>query len=356
MGITDLEGNWCEVNPAIEHMLGHHAADMLGRSAFDYIYPEDVQPARDRLAALVDGKMEASDNQVRYLRRDGEVVWVQSSAAVLQNPGGSPLYVMVQLRDVSAEHEARSLQEASDGERAAAAEIANHQLQLFADAVTHDLRAPLRSIESFSSLLAHHAGDALDETSQAHLSRIRNAAGRMSSLLAALSDLSGATRAKLSPGPVDISLLADWAAAELQDADPERSAEILVQPGLVAHGDEHLLKLLLVQLLDNAWKFSGDQATVRIEVTGSIQGQVLKLSVTDHGRGFDTQYAHKLFEPFQRLHGPEEGGGHGLGLAIAQRIADRHGGSIEAESEPGVGATFHLQLPTGRAGGFHDDT
>ncbi|MGY0799761.1 PAS domain-containing sensor histidine kinase [Lysobacter sp. A286] len=341
MGITDLEGIWREVNPAIERMSGQEATALIGRSAFDCLPPDDVPSAREQLAGLVAGQIATIDERKRYLRSDGESAWMHANVSMLRDPGGAPQYLLMQWRDVSAEHDAQ---------------IANRQLQLFVDAATHDLRAPLRSIESFASLLAHRAGDALDPTSQEHLTRIQDAAKRMSSLLAALSDLSGATRANLKYGPVDISLLADWVAAELQDADPERKAEIMVQPGLMAHGDEHLLKLLLVQLLHNAWKFSRDQPAVWIEVTGRVQGETLELHVRDHGGGFDEHYAHKLFEPFQRLHGPDDGGGHGLGLAIAHRVVDRHGGRIQAQSEPGAGATFHLELPAARARERNADT
>lgn len=224
-------------------------------------------------------------------------------------------------------------------------EAAQKQLQLLTDAVTHDLRAPLRSIESFAGLLAEQAGPKLDDNERDHLQRVRDAAARMTALLDALAELSRATRADMAPAMTDVSLLAEWVGAELQDLAPTRRADIRVQPGLVVHGDERLLKLLLVQLLHNAWKFSGDADPIRIEVAGSRQGDREIITVRDHGVGFDMRYAHKLFEPFQRLHGPEQGGGHGLGLAIAQRIAQRHGGRITADSQSGDGSTFTVELP-----------
>jgi signal transduction histidine kinase len=230
-----------------------------------------------------------------------------------------------------------------------ALEISRRQLQLFADAVSHDLRAPLRSIESFSARLAERSSTALDDTSRDYLERIRAAAGRMSGLLEALGDLSYATRAELKREPVDISMLADWAIAELQDAEPGRSSDIRVQPGLRGYGDERLLKLLLGQLLGNAWKFSRDGAQVRIEVSGRSGEDGLDFSVRDAGCGFDARYAHKLFEPFQRLHGPDQGGGHGLGLAIAHRIVERHRGTLRGESGAEGGACFHVHLPAAPA-------
>ncbi len=130
----------------------------------------------------------------------------------------------------------------------------------------------------------------------------------------------------MKPGPVDMGLLADWVSAELQDQEPHRQAQIEVQPRLICEGDERLLKLMLAQLMHNAWKFARPGEPVRIEVSGEREGNLLRMVIRDHGVGFDMRYAHKLFEPFQRLHGPEQGGGHGLGLAIAQRIAERHRG------------------------------
>jgi len=345
MAVVDLDGCWREVNPAIERMLGHDAAALVGRPATDFIHPDDRELTRGGIAALIEGRIEQIDNQKRYLHRDGAIVWVHTNAALMRDAGGAPMFLVVQLRDVSAEHAAQALMQAAAEERAAALEASTRQLQLFADAVAHDLRAPLRSIESFSRLLATRSGDVLDDTGRDHLERIRNAASRMGSLLAALGELSHATRAELKPGEVDLTLLAEWVLAELQDAEPGRTVQLHVQPGLAAHGDERLLKLLLGRLLDNAWTFSRHQPVTVIEVRGTRDGDTLRLSVRDRGSGFDMRYAHTRCAPFQRLHGPDEGGGHGLGLAIAQRIAERHQGRLWAESKPGAGATFHLELP-----------
>lgn len=219
------------------------------------------------------------------------------------------------------------------------------EFEQFTYAVSHDLRAPLRAIDNFAGLLERRLGDGLDPTARDHLDRIRGASGRLGSLIDALLLLSRAGRHELQPRPVDLSLLAEWAAAELQESEPGRAAAVAVQPGLVAWGDEVLLRQLLQQLLHNAWKFSRGCERVAIEVAGRAQGERIVLSVRDHGTGFDMQFADKLFQPFQRLHGPEEGGGHGIGLAVAARIAARHGGAIRAESEPGAGASFHVDLP-----------
>ncbi|HEY4581680.1 MAG TPA: HAMP domain-containing sensor histidine kinase [Lysobacter sp.] len=219
------------------------------------------------------------------------------------------------------------------------------QLQMFADTVAHDLRAPLRSIESFARLLDERASARLDAAERMHLSRIRAAATRMSGLLTALGELSRAASAAMQPSDVDLSLLAEWAIAELHDAEPGRDVVVHVQPGLHVTGDERLLRQMLRELLGNAWTFTRNVSPASIDVRGERVGDVLRLSIRDTGIGFDMQYARKLFQPFQRLHGADQGTGHGLGLAIAQRIAQRHGGGVTAESVEGQGSTFTVALP-----------
>ena len=222
-------------------------------------------------------------------------------------------------------------------------EALRQEQAVFAHGISHDLRAPLRSIDSFLALLERH--DGLDATARGYLERMRNASARAGSLIDALLDLSRANRAELSHGTVDLSTLAEWSLAELREADATFPAEVEVAPGLIVWGDERLLRQLLGALLHNAWKFSRPTGQVWIRVAGERSGDRVHLAVQDRGVGFDMRYAAKLFLPFQRLHGPDQGGGHGIGLAIAQRIADRLDGRLHAESQPGAGSTFHLDLP-----------
>ena len=224
-------------------------------------------------------------------------------------------------------------------------EAIRHQLQMLTDAITHDLRAPLRSIEGFATRVAASAHDRLEPYEREQLQRVRDAAARMQGLLEQLGELSRATHAPLQPVDVDISLLAEWILADLQAGEPERKAQVQVTPGLSVRGDERLLRVLLQQLLHNAWKFSASAPATRIEVSGRREDGSLRVVIRDAGIGFDESYRDKLFEPLQRLHAAEQGAGHGLGLAIAQRIAARHGGVVSAASQTGDGATFTVELP-----------
>lgn len=221
----------------------------------------------------------------------------------------------------------------------------SRQQELLAYGISHDLRAPLRAIDQFSALLQRQSGERLDEGGRAHLQRIRDSAARMGHLIEALLEYSRVERAALEMAPVDLSLQAELVLAELQEAEPERALSAEVAPHLAAFGDEAQLRMLLRHLLRNAWQFSGER--VEVEVGGDDHDGNLRWWVRDHGRGFDARYADKLFEPFQRLHGVEEGSGSGLGLAVASRIVARHGGRIWAQSESGAGSTFFIELPAG---------
>ena len=223
-------------------------------------------------------------------------------------------------------------------------DAADKRLQALLHGISHDLRAPLRAIDGFAARLSRQLEPGGDVAAIETLARIIATNTRMCVLVDGLVELARAGRAELRPMRVDMSMLADWCAAELQDADPGREAVIEVQQGLEVIGDERLLKTLLAELLRNAWRFSATRPRVQVEVTGTRSDDGLALVVRDHGIGFDMAYAERMLEPFQRLHGSDDGAGDGIGLAIADTIAARHGGSIRAESAPGEGATFHVLL------------
>ncbi|MGY0633462.1 sensor histidine kinase [Luteimonas sp. A478] len=219
------------------------------------------------------------------------------------------------------------------------------QQEVLAAGISHDLRAPLRAISSYAGLIDQHHSAALGEEGRGYVQRIREAAARMDGLIDGLLQLSHVARASLRMQRVDVGMLVEWSLAELQDAEPGRVLEATVQPDLFVRGDERQLKQLFERLLHNAWKFSSQQETVRIRVSGKIVDGRMQIEVGDEGRGFDMRYAGRLFEPFQRLHPTEQGGGDGLGLAIAHAIVERHGSRLWADSEPGRGSVFQVQLP-----------
>ncbi len=351
MAIVSTEGRFVEVNPALCSLFGYDAPEMIGRRVHEFSHPDDVLLTQQVLERLLDSDNGVVEFEKRYVRADGRVIEVVVNSALMRDAGGQARYFISQLRDVTAQRDAeRRMQELNDilelrvQARTAELEAANRRLEAFAYGVSHDLRAPLRTIDGFSAQLARNTEGALDPQAKEHLDRIRSASARMGALIDSLLELSRISRAQLNPVMVDVSLLAEWVIAELQDASPGREVDLQVQPGLEIVGDERLLKVMLSQLLDNAWRFSASRPQVRIDVRGERQGKGLAVSIHDHGIGFDMAYAAKLFEPFQRLHGIEEGAGNGIGLTIAQQIALRHGGRISAQATPQTGATFHVEL------------
>ncbi len=221
----------------------------------------------------------------------------------------------------------------------------NQELELFADSVSHDLRAPLRGICGFTRALEHHAGGSLDPTGLGYLKRVRAAAGRMGKLIDDLLELSRTTRAEMTLNPVDLSALATGLVAGYRQADPERVVEVVIEPGIRVAGDRALLRVLLDNLIANAWKFSSKTAAAVIEVGSAVapDGRV-RCFVRDNGVGFDNRHAGKLFGAFQRLHSPADFPGTGIGLVTVQRIIHRHGGEVTAKGEINHGATFEFTL------------
>jgi signal transduction histidine kinase len=231
-------------------------------------------------------------------------------------------------------------------ERTRELEIANGELEAFSYSVAHDLRAPLRGIAGFSRTVIEDYADRLPADGVGHLTRIEAGAQRMALLIDDLLDLARVSRAQLRSSRVDLSAMARTAIARLQAEQPVRNVEIVVEDGLVAQADPGLLDIALTNLLDNAWKFTGKRARARIELAACADQRPRTFFIRDNGAGFEAKYAAKLFGVFERLHPANEFEGTGIGLAIARRIIDRHGGRIWAESTVGEGATFFFTLET----------
>lgn len=229
-------------------------------------------------------------------------------------------------------------------ERTTQLEAVNGELEAFSYAVSHDLRAPLRSIDGFSQALLEDCADRLDAEGKDYLQRVRVASQRMALLIDALLELSRVTRRELRREAVNLSVVAEGIVAELQKAEPDRQVEFVIAPGLVAHGDPRLLRLVLENLLGNAWKFTSQRPRARIEFGLTEDEGQPAYFVRDDGAGFDMAYAHKLFGAFQRLHARNEFPGTGIGLATVQRIIHRHGGRVWAEGAVARGATAYFTL------------
>lgn len=243
-----------------------------------------------------------------------------------------------------AEQQAQAL---NQGLRQAIIELkaVNKELEAFSYSVSHDLRGPLRTIDGFSQALLEDCQDQLDTTGQDYLRRIRAATQRMGFLIDDLLTLSRVTRSDMKQETVDLSRLANHICMDLQQTEPKRQVEFIIQPGLLVQGDIHLLQVVLTNLLNNAWKFTARHPQARIEFGMLLpENGIPVYFVRDDGIGFDMNYVNKLFSPFQRLHRINEFAGNGIGLATVQRIVHRHGGRVWAEGSIDQGATFYFTL------------
>lgn len=237
-------------------------------------------------------------------------------------------------------------------ERTAQLEASNKELETLAYSISHDLRSPLRAMSGFSEFLLKEYENKLDEQGKHYLKRIINAAGQMGNLIEDLLQVAKIARAELECKQLDLSLTAQEIINRLKRQDPHRQAEFHITKELNARGDKELMKIVLENLLSNAWKFtSGSEKTI-IELGQLADGSDKVFYVRDNGAGFDAKYADKIFGVFQRLHKTSEYPGTGVGLAISKRIIDRHGGRIWAESEAGKGTTIYFTLGlSGLSGG-----
>jgi light-regulated signal transduction histidine kinase (bacteriophytochrome) len=247
----------------------------------------------------------------------------------------------------SANDELQQLNETLRTQKEAVEDI-NRELESFSYSVSHDLRAPLRSIDGFSQILVEELAERLGDEGKKYLQYIRETTQRMGELIDDLLGLARVTRTDIHRTDVDLSALARDTVHRLQVAAPQRRVSITIQEGVRANGDARLLAVVLENLLGNAWKFTAKREHASISFGCEQRGGVPTYFIRDNGAGFDMMYAAKLFGAFQRLHSPSEFEGTGIGLATVQRIVRRHGGRVSAEGQVEGGATFFFTLSGGR--------
>lgn len=225
------------------------------------------------------------------------------------------------------------------------------ELDSLSQSISHDLRAPLRAITGFSKILLAESSEGMSAEARDNLQRVVSAAERMDSLINGLLSLSRVSRKDLRRRTTNLGDLASSTAGNFARTYPERAVEIVIAPELIADADDELIRIVLENLLGNAWKFTSRVQTARIEVGQTECDGEPAFFVRDNGAGFDMRYAEKLFSPFQRMHTTREFDGIGIGLSIVQRIVSRHGGRIWPETAQGKGATFFFTIPPANAPG-----
>lgn len=345
------EWRFTYVGPQAEPLLGYPMHIWYSEGFLTSYLHQDDRHLAYKLFTETQEKDHTIEFECRMLGADGKVIWVLLVATIIPDETGER-HLQGFLIDISARklteielnHYRNHLEELVE-QRTKALAAANKELEAFSYSVSHDLRAPLRSVDGFSQVLLEDYSDKLDAAGQQYLGRIRRATQNMSNLIDDLLNLSKLTRSEVNAQPVNLSEIATEILAELHQNDAEREVAVTVMPNLITAADPKLMRVALQNLLANAWKFTSKapKAEIRFGAT-HIEGQNA-FYVQDNGAGFDMAYAEKLFGAFQRLHSPQEFEGNGVGLAIVQRIVSRHGGKVWAKSAANQGATFYFTLP-----------
>jgi len=350
--LRDSDGRYLLVNRQYEELFAIRREDIVGLTDHDLFPPAMADDFRaNDLKALAHGSPIQMEEIAPHA--DGPHTYITVKYPIVDATGRAYAIcgISTDITELKrAEERARQLNtelEQRVRDRTAELEASTRELDAFAYSVSHDLRAPLRAVAGFSEVLLEDYADRLDKDGREYLNRVLAATDRMGGLIDDLLDLSRAARVELARSPVNLSQLSEHVVAELRAAEPdgERSVEIRVEPDLKAFGDPALLRLVLQNLIGNAWKFTAKKPDARIEIGSAAGDGEQVFFVRDNGAGFDMRYLDKLFVPFQRVHSFDEFSGSGIGLAIVWRIIARHGGRVWAEGEPGAGAAFHFTLP-----------
>jgi len=356
MGIWELELNQKDrmrISPELESIFGWGPGkfDGLIRSFLDRVQASDRLRVHRAITKAIRHRTDP-ELEFRFLRPDRAAGWLLGRGRVYYDGDGQPARLVGVGIDVTAQKTAElevlrlnAELERRVAERTGQLEAANKELEAFCYSVSHDLRAPLRSIRGFTEVLMERYAPQLDARGQEFLRRTCESGHYLDELLESLLKLSRVSRIDLLRTSVELSDLANLIAAELKASDPSRAVEFHITPGLRAVGNEHLLRVVLENLLSNAWKFTSRCPVAKIEF-GLVRAPEKAFFVRDDGAGFDPSYAGRLFGVFQRLHSTSDFPGVGVGLATVQRIINRHGGRIWADAAVDRGAVFYFVLPS----------
>lgn len=343
IAITDIAGIITYTNSAMEEIYGYEKGEMLGKSVVSL--NENPEMANEIMSTMI--KTGSWNGEIESIKKNKETFLAFLSLSTVRDEKGNPIAMMGALRDITERKQAEEkLKQVLTNLEHSNAQLAatNKELEAFSYSVSHDLRAPLRSIDGFSQALLEDYLDELDEQGRDYLARLRLASQKMGELIDGLLKLSRLTRSEMRREKVDLSALALEIANNLQETQPKRHVKFVIKTKLTDIGDRQLLRAVLENLLGNAWKFTSRRRRPMIEFGVTQNGDKQAYFVKDTGAGFDMNYADKLFGAFQRLHTADEFPGTGIGLATVQRIIHRHGGSIWAEGAVDKGATFYFTL------------
>jgi PAS domain S-box-containing protein len=349
------DGTLRYISPSCELHSGYSREEFLHDTGLieRIIHPDDLNEFSKHQRVVPDEALQPHQHQIefRITTKSGEERWIGHVCQSVYDGESNYLGQRASNRDITDRKHAEAIinqlqteLEQRVTERTAQLKLSYQEMESFAYSVSHDLRAPLRSIDGFSLALLEDYGDSLDEGGKDYLRRIRCATQKMAQLIDDILKLSRITRCELTLETVNLTKMAEIIADELQGAEPERKVEFVIAKGLKTRGDSALLKVVLDNLLGNAWKFTGSHAEARIECGSAKVDGKTAFFIRDDGAGFDVKYADKLFVTFQRLHTEQEFSGTGIGLSLVQQIIHRHGGRVWGEGAVEHGATFWFTI------------
>ena len=313
-------------------------SDIFGKTHIESGYPEELSHLWEEKIKQVFETAEPCKVEFEWESAEG-VVFLDWRLTPEMGENGTVISVLGVTRNITEQKQT----ELALIKRTTELEAALREQESFSYSVSHDLRAPLRHINSYLGILSEDFGELLPPKAHNFIERSRTASHRMGNLIDDLLELSRISRTNVVKKPVNLSELATHASDWLYESEPQRTVEFVIRDGVKARGDNPLMMQLMVNLLENAWKYTATNPAARIEFGVEVVANKKNFYVRDNGVGFDMEYSDKLFGAFQRLHGPEYEG-TGIGLATAKRIVDRHGGRIWAEGKVNEGATFYFSL------------
>lgn len=328
-------------NPAAERMYGYTAEEIIGQPITVLCPPDRVAEIQEILGKIRDGQRVPYHETTRR-RKNGTIFPV----SVTVSPVWDHQHGLVGASSIARDISERYRVQAELRLRTADLECAYQDLETFSYSVSHDLRAPLRALDGLSNALLEDCGHSLSEAGLGYTKRIRAAAGQMTSLIEDLLNLARVSRAEIHPQKLDLGAEVARISKELQHQEPDRHVRFVIQQPAWAAADLTLIRTVLQNLMDNAWKFTSGRDDATIEFGMTPDGTSCnRFYLRDNGAGFDPAYAGKLFKPFERLHSAAQFPGTGVGLASVRQIVERHGGRVWAEGALGAGATFYFTLP-----------
>jgi PAS domain S-box-containing protein len=353
MARVDREFNFVRVNQRFCDLIGCFEDELADLGFADFLHPDDLEANQELAERGFRGEIPYYEIETRYIKKSGGIVWVKMTATYLKNETGDIINGLAMIEDITARKETQervtSLNEELEGRVAEleasneALEQANKELEAFSANVSHDLKGPLVSIAQFSQILLSGERGALNEGQDELARRLRNAGSQAKHIIDDLRDLADVTRREIFAEEIDMASMCWGIIEDLRILAPERDVTFKVRPDLRAYADPALVRLLMVNLIQNAWKYTAPRDHVTIEIGAEVGPVRTAYFVKDNGIGFDNTHREKIFEVFERLH-TDEFTGTGLGLATARRIVRRHGGDIWADGDPNVQATFWFSL------------